>query len=177
METEQVRQGTNGESSSRKLVVGWFSFTCCEDSTILLAELLNDHFEEWTKVVEFRHMKTLKTNNSMTGLDVAFIEGAISSDSQAAEVQKIRENAKYVVAIGACACTGKPSTSRNQFVDEQINERIEWYMSNFDYSEKVRPLGEVIRVDDKVRGCPMNADAFEQALGKYLRLFEAVPHE
>jgi coenzyme F420-reducing hydrogenase gamma subunit len=37
---------------------------------------------------------------------VAFVEGAISSESQEKEVKEIRANAKYVVAIGACACTG-----------------------------------------------------------------------
>jgi coenzyme F420-reducing hydrogenase gamma subunit len=155
-----------------KLVVGWFSFTCCEDSTILLTEMLNDHLEEWLRVVEFRHMKTLKTNNSLEGLDVAFVEGAISSDSQAAEARKIRENAAHVVAVGACACTGKPSTSRNQFVSQQIDERIRWYLEHFDYGANVVPLGEVIRVDDMVRGCPMNAPSFLQTLQKYLKLYE-----
>src|SRR5687768_5333149 len=122
MATEQPSHQTNGDGQHAKLVVGWFSFTCCEDSTILLTELLNDYLDEWKKVVEFRHMRALKTNNSLDGLDVAFVEGAISSDSQAREAQRIRNNAGYVVAIGACACTGKPSTSRNQFVSEQLNE-------------------------------------------------------
>ena len=152
--------------------MGWFSFTCCEDSTILLTELLNDHLEEWVKTVEFRHMKTLKTNNSIEGLDVAFVEGAISSDSQAAEVRKTRENAEHVVAVGACACTGKPSTSRNQFVSEQIDERIRWYMEHFDYAQDVVPLDQVVRVDDMVRGCPMKAASFLQTLQKYLKLYE-----
>jgi coenzyme F420-reducing hydrogenase gamma subunit len=158
------------------LVVGWFSFTCCEDSTILLTELLNDHLEEWKKVIEFRHMKALKTNNSLTGLDVAFIEGAISSDSQAREAQQIRENAQYVVAIGACACTGQPSTSRNQFADEQIDERIRWHLSHFDYGKEVKRLNEVIRVDDMVRGCPMKVASFLQTLNTYLGLFDIVRH-
>ena len=118
----QPSQMAGGDGRRERLVVGWFSFSCCEDSTILLTELLNDHLEEWVRVVEFRHMKTLKTNNSIEGLHVAFVEGAISSESQAAEVRKIRENAEHVVAVGACACTGKPSTSRNRFVDEQIDE-------------------------------------------------------
>lgn len=169
---EKAEHSATGGHDQGKLVVGWFSFTCCEDSTILLTELLNDYLDEWKKVVEFRHIKALKTNNSITGLDVAFIEGAISSDSQAGEVREIRENAKYVVAIGACACTGKPSTSRNQFVSEQITERIQWYMDHFDYNEKVKSLDEVIQVDDMVRGCPMNAAAFIRALEKYLELFE-----
>src|SRR5687767_15905823 len=100
MTTEQPTQQPSGNDQHERLVVGWFSFTCCEDSTILLTELLNDHLDVWKEVIEFRHMKALKTNNSLAGLDVAFIEGAISSESQANEVQRIRENAKYEVAIG-----------------------------------------------------------------------------
>src|SRR5215212_4020827 len=166
----------SGNDQHKRLIVGWFSFTCCEDSTILFTELLNDYFDEWKKVIEFRHMKTLKTNNALTGLDVAFIEGAISSESQAKEAQQIRENARYVVAIGACACTGQPSTSRNQFASEQINERIRWYLSHFDYGKEVKRLNEVIQVDDMVRGCPMKAPSFFQTLKKYLQLFGIAQH-
>ena len=161
-------------NQSKKMAIGWFSFTCCEDSTILFTELLNDHLDDWKKVVEFRHVKALKTKNTMEGLDVAFVEGAISSPTQEEEVKKIRENAKYVVAIGACACTGMPSASRNAFTDEQITERIQWYLSHFDYSDKVRKLDEVIQVDDRVDGCPMNADSFMDALNKYLKVFEII---
>jgi len=176
MTTEQSTQQTSGSDQHQRLVVGWFSFTCCEDSTILLTELLNDHLDEWKKVVEFRHMKALKTKNSLAGLDVAFVEGAISSESQAEEVREIRANSQYVVAIGACACTGKPSTSRNQFASEQINERIRWYLSHFDYAKEVKSLGEVIEIDDMVRGCPMKVPSFLQTLNKYLELFGISQH-
>ncbi len=173
---ERSPHQTSGVARHKRLVVGWFSFTCCEDSTILFTELLNDHFDEWRKAIEFRHMKTLKTNNALSGLDVAFIEGAISSESQANEVRKIRENAKHVVAVGACACTGQPSTSRNQFVDEQLNERIRWYLSHFDYGKEVKSLGEVIQIDDMVRGCPMKVSSFLQTLKRYLDLFDIPQH-
>jgi sulfhydrogenase subunit delta len=163
MTTERSPHQASSSDQHKRLVVGWFSFTCCEDSTILLTELLNDHLDEWKEVIEFRHMKALKTNNSFAGLDVAFIEGAISSESQANEVQRIRENAKYVVAIGACACTGQPATSR-------------WYLSHFDYGKEVKSLGEVIQVDDMVRGCPMKVPSFFQTLDKYLDLFDIPQH-
>ncbi|KKU47665.1 hypothetical protein A3H10_03130 [Candidatus Uhrbacteria bacterium RIFCSPLOWO2_12_FULL_46_10] len=169
---EQRKSEPRKSAADKKLVIGWFSFTCSEDSTILLTELLNDHLDEWKKVVEFRYLKALKTKNSLDGLDVAFIEGAISSETQANEVKKIRNNAKYVVAIGACACTGMPSASRNAFVGEQINEKIKWYMSHFDYSAKVKKLEEIIKVDDKVDGCPMNVPAFLEILNKYLKIFK-----
>lgn len=162
---------TDQAAEKKKMVVGWFSFTCCEDSTILFTELLNDHLDEWKKVVEFRHVKALKSRNVLKDLDVAFIEGAISSDTQAKEAQKIRNNSKYVVAIGSCACTGLPSASRNAFTPQDITDRINRYMQSFDYSQKVRKLEEVIKVDDAVPGCPMNVDTFYAALTKYLKTF------
>lgn len=154
-----------------KLVIGWFSFTCCEDSTILLTELLNDHFDEWKKVIEFKHMRVLKDKNDMSNLDVAFIEGASSSEKQEEEMRKIRENAKYVVAIGACASTGMPSSSRNEFADKELNDKIQWYLKTFNYGQKVKKLSEVIKVDDYVQGCPMNVQAFTTIVEKYLKLF------
>lgn len=161
-------------ATPKKMAIGWFSFTCCEDSTILFTELLNDHYDEWTKLVEFRHVKALKTNNTLEGLDVAFVEGAISSESQEKEVKEIRANAKYVVAIGACACTGLPSASRNEFTSENITQRIQWYFDNFDYSKSVRKLSDVIQVDDKVEGCPMGVVAFIELLKKYLKIYNLI---
>ena len=160
-------------TEKKKMVIGWFSFTCCEDSTILFTELLNDHFDEWKKVVEFRNVRALKTKNELRDLDVAFVEGAISSEKQAEEVKKIRNNSKYVVAIGSCACTGMPSSSRNAFTPQDITDKINRYMQDFDYSQKVRNLDEVIKVDDSVPGCPMGVNQFLAMLDKYLKLFNA----
>jgi sulfhydrogenase subunit delta len=158
----------------KKLVIGWFSFTCSEDSTILLTELLNDHFDEWKRIIEFRHMKALKDRNDMSNLDVAFIEGASSSEKHEIEMKKIRENAKYVVAVGACACTGMPSSSRNEFVDKELNDKIQWYLKTFNYGQKVKKLDEVIKVDDYVQGCPMNVETFIATVEKYLKLFKII---
>ena len=68
MATKRPPHQATGTDQRKRLVVGWFSFTCREDSTNLLTELLNDHLDEWKKVVEFRHTKALKTKNSLTGI-------------------------------------------------------------------------------------------------------------
>lgn len=161
-------------SDTPKLIIGWFSFTCSEDSLILLTELLNQHFDEWKKVIEFRHLKALKSNNKIEGLDVAFVEGSISSPTQAAELQKIRDNCKYLVAIGACACTGQPSSSRNTFDPNDINYKTAYYLKNFDYSQEVKKIADFVKVDDEVNGCPMNSELFIATVGKYLKLLNIV---
>jgi len=87
----------------KKLRIGWFSFTCCEDSTIILTELLNDHFFEWRDLLDIRYAKVLKGKNVLDSLDVAFVEGAISSQNQAEKLKKIRAVCRKLVAIGSCA--------------------------------------------------------------------------
>lgn len=162
------------QTKNKKLAIGWFCFTCSEDSTILFTELLNKHFDEWKKIIDFKHVRSLKTKNELKDLDVAFVEGAISSKTQENEVKKIRDNAKYVVAIGQCACTGMPSASRNSFEDKDIDDRIRWYLEHFDYNKKVQKLEDVIKVDDKVEGCPMNVTKFLTIMDKYLKLFNII---
>lgn len=148
-----------------KLTAGWFTFTCCEDSTILFTELLNDHWQEWTKAIDFKYAKTLRKSAGIGPMDVAFVEGAISSEAQAARLKKIRELSKTLVAIGACAVTGQPSAQRNQFTPEQL-ETIKPILERFSYNDKVQRLDEVVKVDYSVPGCPMDETKFNSLINQ-----------
>jgi NAD-reducing hydrogenase small subunit len=154
----------------KKLRIGWFSFTCCEDSTIMFSELLNDHFFEWKKILDIRHAKVFQSKNILDELDVAFVEGAISSESQADKLKKIRSVSKKLVAIGSCAVTGFPSAQRNLF-DEKTKAEIKPLLEKFNYSEKVMKLDEVVVVDAAVPGCPMDTDKFLEVLDNMLKEF------
>jgi sulfhydrogenase subunit delta len=157
----------------KKLVVGWFSFSCCEDSTIMFTELLNDRWQDWVKLVEFRHARVLKSNNQLKDLDVAFVEGAIANKRDREELLKIRENSKKVVAIGSCACTGVPSSQRNLF-DEDTKKAIQYLIDRYGYETEVLPLSKIIKVDDEVPGCPMVEPVFLKVLDKYLKEFQII---
>jgi len=159
-------------NQDKKLVIGWFSFACCEGCTILVTELLNTYLSEWKKVIEFRYFKILKSDNRLENLDVVFVEGAISSPTQEAELKKIRENCKYLVTVGACAVTGQPSDCRNVVVPEEINYKISWYLKHFDYSKEVKKIEDFVKVDDVVNGCPMDQKQFLVIMDKYLKLLK-----
>lgn len=155
----------------RKLRMGWFSFTCSEDSTIVFTELLNEHFFEWKKLVDFRYFKTLKKDNDMKGLDVAFVEGAISGKDEEKRLKKIRNNCKKLVAVGNCACTGVPSSQRN-FFEKKEAEEIGHVVRKFGLRKKVSAVHEVVKVDDKVPGCPMDEKLFLEKMRQYLLEFQ-----
>ncbi len=157
----------------RKLRVGWFSFACCEDSTIMMTEMLNERWQDWKKKIDFVHARVLKADNELKNIDVSFVEGAIATDKDARRVKEIRANSKYVVAIGACAVDGMPAAQRNLF-DKKTKKEIVVILERFKHREKVVPLKDVIKVDDFVPGCPMQEDVFLQVLDKYLKKFGVV---
>lgn len=154
----------------KKLRVGWFSFTCCEDSTIIFTELFNTHYQEWLKTIDFVHAKVLQSKNEWREMDVAFVEGAISSQAQEDKLKKIRSLSKKLIAIGACACTGMPGGQRNYF-DAPAKEEIAGVLERFKMADRVKTLKECVQVDDMVQGCPMVEQMFMNVLNKYLKEF------
>lgn len=155
---------------SQKLRVGWFSFTCCEDSTMIFVELMNERFFKWRDLLDFRYFRTLKGKNDMTDLDIAFVEGAISNHDEEKMVKKIRANCKKLVAIGSCACTGAPANQRN-FFDKSTRAEIQLVMDRFGHRDKVSQLSDVVKVDDFISGCPMDEKVFLRKLDQYLKEF------
>ncbi len=158
----------------KKLRIGWFTFTCCEDSTIVFTELMNDHFEEWRELLDIRHARVLQSKNVMDQMDVAFVEGAIESDKDAEKLKEIRGLATTLVAIGACAVTGMPTAQRNNFSPE-TTEKIKFLLERFQFASKVRRLDEIVKVDVMVGGCPMTEAGFMKVLQGALETYGIVP--
>ena len=157
----------------KKLKIGWFSFTCCEDSTMIWIELMNENFFKWKELLDIRYARALKRNNKIKNLDVAFVEGAITTEKDAKRLMSIRANSKKLVAIGSCAVNGMPAAQRNMF-DPELKKEIEFLIARFKQSDKVRAVKEVVAIDDEVPGCPMAEDAFLKTLDKYLKEFGVV---
>lgn len=142
-----------------KIQIGWFSFSCCEDNTIVMTEVMNDHWQEWKRLFNFKHAKVLQTKNEMGHFDVAFIEGAIASKEHEEKVKEIRSLATKLVTVGSCAVTGLPAGQRNNFNEKQHCE-TDHLVEKFDGLPKVKKVSEVVDVDVEIPGCPMNPDTF-----------------
>lgn len=164
----------NKTEPQKKIRVGWFSFSCCEDSTIVFTELMNDHWQEWKELFDFRHARVLKKNNVLDELDIAFVEGAIASPEHEAKIKDIRAKSKKVVAIGACAVVGMPSAQRNTFTPEQVQE-VQFLIDRFKALPKVLKVSDVVTVDVSVPGCPMDPKLFMAAVEGLVKEFLAQP--
>lgn len=159
------------DAENKKIKIGWFSFSCCEDNTIVMIEVMNDHWQEWKKIFDFQHARVLKSNNVLDELDIAFIEGAIASKEQEKKLKEIREKSKKLVAVGACAIVGMPAGQRNYFSDEQKKE-IEFLVSRFKALPKVLKVSDVVKVDAEIPGCPMDPDKFLEVVNNLVKEFQ-----
>ncbi|MEK7200897.1 MAG: hypothetical protein AAB672_02095 [Patescibacteria group bacterium] len=144
-----------------KIKIGWFSFSCCEDNTIVMTEVMNDHWQEWKKIFDFRHIRIFKSKNIFDEFDIAFIEGAVASLEQEERIKAIRNISKKVVAVGSCAISGLPASQRNTFTPEQ-KENIDFLVTKFGLASEVKKLSDVIKVDVEIPGCPMSPEIFLQ---------------
>jgi sulfhydrogenase subunit delta len=80
--------------------------------------------------------------------DVAFVEGAV--DQRDFELlRRLRERARFLVALGTCSVAGGVSALKN------LLGRT---------SGKAFPIEEVVRVDYRLRGCPISANEFAEVL-------------
>jgi NAD-reducing hydrogenase small subunit len=100
-------------------------------------------------------------------IDVAIVEGAVSSEDDLKKIRAIRRNARILVALGDCAVTGNVPMMRNPLPVKVILERL--YVEGADVGKgvpnevvppllkQVAPLHDVVKVDLHVPGCPPSA--------------------
>ena len=101
-------------------------------------------------------------------VDVAIVEGAVSSQEDFEKIRLVRERTRIVVALGDCATTSNVSGMRNRFPVKTLLESI--YIERADVNKGVPigipalrkqavPLHDVIKIDLHVPGCPPSAPA------------------
>lgn len=101
-------------------------------------------------------------------VDVAFVEGAVTSEDDLHKVKMVRERTKFLVALGDCAVTANIPSLRNFFSLDDLYARS--YLENVDLQpqiprevvppllDRTRPIHEIVPVDLSVPGCPPHPD-------------------
>jgi len=114
-------------------------------------------------------------------VDIALVEGSVTSDEHLHEIKHIRKNAKTLIAFGDCAVTTNVTGMRNYFpLEEVFNAAYKNAVSNdtegevpdhpalLKLNDKVVPLQEVVKVDFVIPGCPPSADTIFYVLFEFL---------
>lgn len=117
----------------------------------------------------------------MQQVDVALVEGSVTSDEHYRELLHIRKNCTVLVALGDCAVMTNITGMRNYFSLKEVLDTAyvsapsndsEGEMPNhpvlLKLHEKVVPLQAVVKVDVVIPGCPPDADTIFYVLYELL---------
>ncbi|NIO11990.1 MAG: oxidoreductase [Deltaproteobacteria bacterium] len=100
--------------------------------------------------------------------DLSLVEGSITTPQDAARIQEIRHWSKFLVTIGACATAGGIQALRN-FKD--VKEFVSIVYARPDYIDTLSEstaIGDHVRVDFELRGCPVNKKQLLEVISAYL---------
>jgi coenzyme F420-reducing hydrogenase gamma subunit len=144
----------------KKPRIAVFDFTCCEGCELQLAnkeETLVD-FLRAVEVVNFREV------SSAAGRDyeIALVEGSISRSDEVDRLQRIRQQASVLVALGSCACFGGVNRLKNEH--DLIEANREVYGDHPKPTLPVRAVKEVVPVDLEIPGCPVSKAEVESVV-------------
>jgi sulfhydrogenase subunit delta len=112
----------------------------------------------------------LATSASLSDdIDVAIIEGAVTTEEHIHMLESIRESCSCIIAIGSCACTaGIPGIAYDNCVPNSA-DGLSVIEKRIGRAIEPRPISAVIPVDYELPGCPIDTTEFLNLLQRILR--------
>ncbi len=140
--------------------VGVFDFTGCQGCQLQLAnkEETLVPFLEAIEIVNFREVSSEASND----YDIALIDGAITRDDEVERIRAIRARAKVLVALGSCSSFGGVNRMKNALDLDEANRLV--YGDLPKATGRTRGVGEVVKVDLVIPGCPVSKAEVERVI-------------
>lgn len=146
--------------------VAFFDFACCEGCQLQIANLEEEILDliSIIDVVSFREVMKEHTET----YDIAFIEGSIMRPMDEERIKEIRNYAKILVTLGACATIGGVNKIRNQWDTNNVLKEVygNTKLKDNKYFDiyPTKAVDEVVKVDYYIHGCPINRDEFKKVV-------------
>jgi sulfhydrogenase subunit delta len=134
--------------------VGVYVLTSCYGCQLQLATV--EKILEIADAVNFQCFYMLSSDSSIEReVDIAFVEGSVSTEMDLKELQEIRKNAEVLVAIGACAVHGGVQSWCEGEKDYDDLYAEVYGETQIDYKGlQAAPISAYVKVDYALPGCP-----------------------
>jgi len=160
------------KTSAKKPRVAIHKFASCSGCQLAFVNMGADLIE-LTRLVDIVHMAEFgHVASEDEPVDIAFIEGSITTPHDVDRLKKIRENSQYLLTMGACATSGGIQALRNNA------DTAEWMRSVYARPEFIESLSSSaaianhVKVDFELWGCPVSV---RQMLAAVRSLLFGVP--
>jgi coenzyme F420-reducing hydrogenase gamma subunit len=151
--------------------IGIFDFACCEGCQLQIVNLEEEILDLLGLVnpIEWREAMSNRADPHQR-FDVALVEGSITREEDAEKLKAIRARSDLLIALGACATLGGVNKLKNNFGLDDVKQTVYAEAAGMPHlrTDRVRAVHEVVTVDFKVHGCPIEPDELVDAIKSLL---------
>jgi sulfhydrogenase subunit delta len=109
------------------------------------------------QLVDIHHFLEAGVAGEDARVDIAFVEGSISTKDELARIRRVRANSRYVVTLGACATAGGLQALRNLDGSNEVWKHAVYARPEFIQTlHRAESVSRHIDVDFELWGCPVN---------------------
>ncbi|MEJ2058975.1 MAG: sulfhydrogenase subunit delta [Acidihalobacter sp.] len=143
------------ESDTPKPRVAVHKFSSCDGCQLAFLNA-GEALLQLSELVDLVHFAEAGPMDPDAAVDIAFIEGSISTPDELERVRQVRAQSRYVITIGACATAGGLQALRNFADAEAWKQAIYASPEYIESLDTATPVAEHIKVDLELWGCPVN---------------------
>jgi len=158
------------KGSKEKLKIGIYELTGCAGDALLILDCEQELIDMF-KAADIQSFLMAKSDNIDGELDVALVEGSVSTEKEKEELVDIRKRAKTVVAIGTCSCFGGIQAAFLDKKDWEKNFKKVYGDNKMTHNKPLqsKPIDAYIKVDYYLPGCPIGKEQFLSTFNRILR--------
>ena len=157
-----------------KTTVAVHKFSSCDGCQLALLNL-GETLLLLNQLIEIKHFAEAGPVDEEAKVDIAIVEGSISTSKDSERLQKIRDNSTYLITIGACATSGGIQALRNMASTNEWIADIYARPSLIDSLDNSTAIKDQVKVDLELWGCPINQQQILTAIRALL--FGVLPKE
>ncbi len=149
--------------------VGVYGLTGCAGDQLVLVHS-EDYLLDLFNAADIRSFVMASSNPVEGELDVALVEGSVSTEEEREHLKDIRKRAKILVAMGSCAVVGGPQAMYAN--DGSYKKRLKQVYGDATFVTppvEALPVDAVVDVDYYLPGCPVSQPQILALLGRLLQ--------
>lgn len=154
--------------AARRPRLAVFKFASCDGCQLQVLNLEDELLALAEKVEIASFLEASSRVDPVGPYDVALVEGSITTAADALRIREIRERSALLVTIGACATSGGIQALRNRADVEEWKAHVYPHPEWIEILATSTPIGEHVKVDAEIQGCPVNGEQLLRVLVRLL---------
>ncbi len=154
-------------SGARRPRVAVWKFASCDGCQLTLLDC-EDELLALTERIDIAYFLEASSAVADGPYDLSLVEGSISTPEDLERIQRVREQSRHLVTIGACATAGGIQALRNFGDIDEFASVVYATPSWLSTLDTATPISDHVEVDLELRGCPIDKGQLLEVIAAFL---------